>query len=924
MADVQLKLTADVGQATKNISGFRKEYAEMVRAVEKPLQQIDVLQKTQESAKKASTAYFKAKKRVEDLSKAMSGMAEPTRAVERAYSQAQRTLARATTEFERQKAAVREQRNELRAAGVDTAKLAAEQRRLQAELAKRVELGNADSGLQKSLGAFDVTRLRTLRASLVELRTDYDRLTRSGVLSASERAAAEIKYQQQLKATRAEIATLTGATSDNGLETSFTALAGRVTGITALAFSVASAARVYVDATDRVGEMEDRLKNATSSQDEFNRAMQRLEQISGRTYTSIKSNSDLFIGSLTPLRELGFTMEDVLDMTEALGLGLVASATKGEQAASVIDQFNKAMQVGVLRGDAFNSVLQNAPELANALAKGLGVTRAELIRMAEAGQLTTERVIPALIRQMPELGQKVDEMRVTVGDAQTKMSDAFDKLIAAMDKVLGVSESLASNMSKAADSISKMADGDAQGAIELLRQLAGVLNIPGFTLFDAAGEQVVAWAADTEKAVEKVLTAEQRYALQQEIFANAERDRAIRRLVAEERAAAQREGRQFDELAATRAYAEAHGSTMDAFLEREQERNRLEQQGAIGHRNRMKQIRDGILDDLRADIASQQKLLEQAKKDLADARRQELDIEREFRELSANLRSGGAGGKATYADATDAKMRAAQALKRGDYQAAIQEARAAGEVLKALRDQGENTYGFAGMADELGRIATEAARLERVNTEEQVAGIEARISSLVAQGNALQSMQVEVGWDEQNEAQIKARMKALAEALAKQLIIPAQVVLGENPLGAPSQAAAEKPPGFAWGGWTGPGGKYQAAGVVHADEHVQPKEVVNEPGALPFLERIRRNGFRRTMQELAAQGLPGYSGGGLVRGLSVSLPAPAPSLLAAASGPTSIGTVNLTLPGGESYTLQAQPDQFDRILRRTALKFGRR
>lgn len=51
---------------------------------------------------------------------------------------------------------------------------------------------------------------------------------------------------------------------------------------------------------------------------------------------------------------------------------------------------------------------------------------------------------------------------------------------------------------------------------------------------------------------------------------------------------------------------------------------------------------------------------------------------------------------------------------------------------------------------------------------------------------------------------------------------------------------------FADGGWTGPGGKYQVAGVVHADEYVTPKKVVNNPQAAPHiqaLERMRLRGY---------------------------------------------------------------------------------
>jgi hypothetical protein len=63
---------------------------------------------------------------------------------------------------------------------------------------------------------------------------------------------------------------------------------------------------------------------------------------------------------------------------------------------------------------------------------------------------------------------------------------------------------------------------------------------------------------------------------------------------------------------------------------------------------------------------------------------------------------------------------------------------------------------------------------------------------------------------------------------------------------------------FAEGGWTGPGKKYDIAGVVHADEYVVPKSVNNMPqaqGHLAALERMRggyADGGFVTNQNIAA------------------------------------------------------------------------
>ncbi|TAA40700.1 hypothetical protein EAT51_12030 [Pseudoxanthomonas winnipegensis] len=76
--------------------------------------------------------------------------------------------------------------------------------------------------------------------------------------------------------------------------------------------------------------------------------------------------------------------------------------------------------------------------------------------------------------------------------------------------------------------------------------------------------------------------------------------------------------------------------------------------------------------------------------------------------------------------------------------------------------------------------------------------------------------------------------------------------------------------GYASGGWTGPGSKYQVAGFVHADEFVHRREVVRQPGALPFLWDFNRRGMR------ALEDWRGYANGGLVAGAAPIYDAPAP------------------------------------------------
>lgn len=102
--------------------------------------------------------------------------------------------------------------------------------------------------------------------------------------------------------------------------------------------------------------------------------------------------------------------------------------------------------------------------------------------------------------------------------------------------------------------------------------------------------------------------------------------------------------------------------------------------------------------------------------------------------------------------------------------------------------------------------------------------------------------------------------KAMAQWAAQQLAMrAASSIMGMFGAGAgAASGAAAAIPGFASGGYTGPGGKYQPAGVVHAGEFVNRQEVVRQPGALAFLSEFNRVGMA------ALKGWQGYADGGLV------------------------------------------------------------
>lgn len=122
--------------------------------------------------------------------------------------------------------------------------------------------------------------------------------------------------------------------------------------------------------------------------------------------------------------------------------------------------------------------------------------------------------------------------------------------------------------------------------------------------------------------------------------------------------------------------------------------------------------------------------------------------------------------------------------------------------------------------------------------------------------------------------------------------------------------------GFAGGGWTGPGGKFKPAGIVHAEEFVTRSEVVRQPGALAFLARFNRVGM---------QALRGYASGGLVSGMNI----PSISSASGSSSSAAVSRDNLTLDFGSLGKFQAHASadtqrELERVFVRAAMARGRK
>jgi len=199
---------------------------------------------------------------------------------------------------------------------------------------------------------------------------------------------------------------------------------------------------------------EGRLSLVTKNTIELATAQQEILKISQNTRQSYADTIDLYTRVTRATQDLGKSQSDILKFTEIVNKSLVVSGASAESSKATIIQLGQALGSGVLQGDELRSILENAPRLAEAIAKGMNKTVGELKTLGEQGKLTAEEVFNAIQKQGDAIDKEFGKMPKTIGQATTQMGNSILELVGTMDKLTGASGFIADKIS----SLSKIMD----------------------------------------------------------------------------------------------------------------------------------------------------------------------------------------------------------------------------------------------------------------------------------------------------------------------------------------------------------------------------------------------------------------------------------------------------------------------------------
>lgn len=216
--------------------------------------------------------------------------------------------------------------------------------------------------------------------------------------------------------------------------------------------ATAASVRQIVSYADAWTNVENRLKLVTDGTYELTRAQQDLFAIAQDTRQSFESTANLYQRIASNAENLGISYEDLLGITKTVNEAMAVSGATAQESAAAIIQLGQAIGSGELRGDEFRSIAEQAPRLRDALVDGLGVDGVGALReLAEAGELTSERVIAALQSQAGVIESEFGDMDATVGQAATALKNSVTQMVGSLDDLLRATESATAGFTALAD-----------------------------------------------------------------------------------------------------------------------------------------------------------------------------------------------------------------------------------------------------------------------------------------------------------------------------------------------------------------------------------------------------------------------------------------------------------------------------------------
>ena len=122
--------------------------------------------------------------------------------------------------------------------------------------------------------------------------------------------------------------------------------------------------------------------------------------------------------------------EEIVGFSELLNKSFKIGGASAEEQKSAMTQLSQAMASGRLQGDEFSSIMENAPLIADYIAKQMNKPKGALKELSSQGAITSDIIKKAMFGASDEINEKFKEIPMTFADRMQNLKNNGIKKIA--------------------------------------------------------------------------------------------------------------------------------------------------------------------------------------------------------------------------------------------------------------------------------------------------------------------------------------------------------------------------------------------------------------------------------------------------------------------------------------------------------------
>lgn len=209
---------------------------------------------------------------------------------------------------------------------------------------------------------------------------------------------------------------------------------------------------------DGYTQMAARIRNATSSAEEYAMVQDRVLATANTTYRQLGEAQEVYLSMAGGMKSLGYQTTQTLDLVDSLSFSFTHNATRVDQAQSAMDALSKSMAKGKVDADAWISIVTGADNVIADMAKTTGKSEAEIRKLGAEGKASLSDLIKTLIATRDENEKLANSMENSLADGFTKLSNEVTVYLGKANEATSATGMLAGGLSSLADNLEAVAN----------------------------------------------------------------------------------------------------------------------------------------------------------------------------------------------------------------------------------------------------------------------------------------------------------------------------------------------------------------------------------------------------------------------------------------------------------------------------------